>query len=151
MNKPLTSLISKLLPVALFLTLMVAAKAQTPAAASTDTTTASTDTAKTEGPVEGPVAIKYLGAEGEMLSFQVAYQNPEGRKFGIIVKDQDGAQLYQGIFTEKNFYKQFRLPKTERNKVSFIIRNYRDADRSTSFAINVNSRFVEEVAIKKTN
>lgn len=171
MKKSLTSPISKLIFLVFFLSFMVfmvSVKAQSgekplsgasenPLSGAGEKTqsalnaqpagTEMTDSSK----AEGPVAIKYLGTVADLLSFQVAYQNPEGQKFSIIVKDQDGVQLYQGIFTEKSFFKQFRLPRTDKNKISFIIRNYRSTDISRSFLINVNSRFVEEVAIKKTN
>ncbi|MHA4812143.1 hypothetical protein ACX0G9_28875 [Flavitalea flava] len=152
MKKSLTSPISKLIPVIFFLSFMFSAKAQSSekvqaAALTQPTGTEITDSSKTEG----PFAIKYLGTEGDLLAFQVVYENPEGQKFSIMVKDQEGAQLYHGIFTEKTFFKQFRLPRTDKNKISFIIRNYRSADISKAFVINVNSRFVEEVAIKKTN
>ena len=93
--------------------------------------------------------VKYLGMQDEMIVFNVSYTNPEGSKFQLTVKDQDGAQLYQNIFSEKSFYKQFRLPKGEKDRIVFIIRNGKDADVVKTFEINVNSRFVQEVAVKK--
>lgn len=94
-------------------------------------------------------SVKYLGTQDDMITFNVSYSNPEGAKFSVTIKDQDGVQLYQGVFAEKTFFKQFRLPKTDRNKISFILRNGKDADVVKTFAINVNSRFVEDVAVKK--
>jgi hypothetical protein len=93
--------------------------------------------------------VKCLGIQEDMVIFNVSYPNPTGNKFSLIVKDQDGTPLYQSVFSEKNFYKQFRLPKTDKNKISFVIRSGKETDIVQSFEINVSSRFVEDIAIKK--
>jgi len=93
--------------------------------------------------------IKYLGFQEDMIVFNVAYANPEGNKFQVIVKDQDGTQLYQNIFSDKSFYKQFRLPKADRDRLVFIIRNGKDADVVKTFEVNVNSRIMQEVSVRK--
>jgi hypothetical protein len=101
------------------------------------------------GQKETPATVKCLGIQEDMLIFNVSYPNPTGNKFSLIVKDQDGTQLYQSVFNDKEFYKQFRLPKTDKNKITFVIRSGKEADLVRSFEINVNSRFVEDIAIKK--
>jgi hypothetical protein len=93
--------------------------------------------------------VKYLGTQDDMIVFNVSYANPEGGKFQLTVKDQDATQLYQNVFSEKSFYKQFRLPRADKDRIVFIIRNGKDADVVRTFEINVNSRFVQEVAVKK--
>src|ERR1051325_7315580 len=72
--------------------------------------------------------VKYLGLQDDLIVFNVAYANPDGNKFQVIVKDQDGSQLYQNVFSDKTFYKQFRLPRADKDRLVFIIRNGRDAD-----------------------
>ena len=93
--------------------------------------------------------VRYLGSQDDMLIFNVSYDNPKGNKFVVAVKDQDGTQLYQNIFRDKAFYKQFKLPKTDKDEVIFVIRNGQDAPIVKTFAVNIDSRFVQEVAIKK--
>lgn len=117
----------KLLPGILFLFALATAQAQTAPA----------------------TTVKYLGTRDDMILFNVSCPNPEGMKFSVTVKDQDGVQLFQGFFSDKSFYKQFRLPKTDKNKISFIVHNGKDADVVKTFEINVNSRFVEDIAVKK--
>jgi len=95
--------------------------------------------------------VKYLGTQDDMIVFNVSYANPEGSKFQLIIKDQDGTQLYQNIFNEKTFYKQFRLPKADKDRIVFVIRNGKDADMVKAFEVNVNSRFIQEIAVKKLN
>ena len=96
-------------------------------------------------------AVKYLGVQDDLLVFDVSYTNPTGGKFQIVVKDQDGAAIYQNLFAEKTIYKQFRLPKSEKDRVVFVIRDFRDADIVKAFDINVNSRIIHEVAVRKVN
>lgn len=95
--------------------------------------------------------VKYLGTQEDMIVFNVSYSNPEGNKFQLTIRDQDGSPLYQNTFSDKSFYKQFRLPKTDKDRLVFVFHNIHDADVVKTFEINVNSRFVHEVAIKKLN
>jgi hypothetical protein len=95
--------------------------------------------------------VKYLGTQEDMIVFNVAYSNPEGNKFQLTIRDQDGSSLYQNTFSDKSFYKQFRLPKSDKDRVAFIFHTTHDADVVKTFEINVNSRFIHEVAIKKLN
>jgi hypothetical protein len=93
--------------------------------------------------------IKFLGLQDDLIVFTVSYANPDGGKFQVIVKDQDGTQLYQNVFSDKTFYKQFRLPRADRDRLVFILRNGRDADVVKTFEVNVNSRVTQEVSVRK--
>jgi hypothetical protein len=95
--------------------------------------------------------VKYLGTQDDMVVFNVSYSNPDGNKFTLIVKDQDGLPLYSNSFNDKSIYKQFRLPKSDKDRIVFVFRDGHDADIVKTFEINVNSRFVREVAIKKVD
>jgi hypothetical protein len=95
--------------------------------------------------------VKYLGTQDDLVVFNVSYSNPDGNKFTLIVKDQDGLSLYSNSFTEKSIYKQFRLPKSDKDRIVFVFRDGHDADIVKTFEINVNSRFVREVAIKRVD
>jgi hypothetical protein len=93
--------------------------------------------------------VKYLGAQDDMLIFNVSYANPQGSKFVVTILDQNGNQLYQDVFTDKIFYKQFKLPKADKDLITFVFRNGQDGPVEKRFAVNVNSHFVQEIAIKK--
>ena len=97
------------------------------------------------------VVVRYLGTQDDMVSFTVSYKNPEGKKFSVIVLDQDNVQLFQRVYSDKDFEKNFRFPKSDKNKLTFVIRNFKDADISQSFAINVNAYYVKDIAIRKVN
>ena len=95
------------------------------------------------------VIVKYLGTQDELILFNVYYANPDGTKFLLTIKDQDGSQIYQNAFSDISFSKQFRLPKSEKDKLFFIIRDNKGADIVKTFEVNVNSRLVQQVAVKK--
>lgn len=137
MYAKLTAVTSKLILGALFLIAVFTVQAQTPA-----TVTASK---------EDSALVKYLGAQDDMIVFDVSCKNASGAPFTVIIKDQDWISVYQGTFKEKNFYKQFRLPRADKDKITFIIRNYKEADIAKTFEININSRFIQDVAVKKMN
>ncbi len=134
MKKLLTAVFGKLIPGFCLILTVATAQAQTvtPGAGQSESAT-----------------VKYLGTQDDMIVFNVSYANPEGNKFQLIVKDQDGTQLYQNIFNEKTFYKQFRLPRADKDRFVFIIHNGKEADVVKTFEINVSSRFVQEVAVRR--
>jgi hypothetical protein len=98
---------------------------------------------------EKAAVVKYLGIQDDMLIFNVSYNNPEGNKFLLAVKDQDGNQLYQDLFRDKMFYKQFKLPKSDKERVVFVIRDGLQKPIVKTFDINIDSHLVQDVAIKK--
>src|SRR5450432_2277054 len=128
MNTTLTSAISKLSFGTLFLFAVVAVQAQS--------------TAPVAVGKEDSTLVKYLGTQDDMIVFNVSYKNPGGAPFNVIIKDQDWTQLYQGTFKDKDFYKQFRLPKAAKDKITFIIRSSKDAELAKTFQININSRII---------
>lgn len=97
----------------------------------------------------GPAVVRYLGVQDDMLIFNVSYNNPMGGKFLVQVLDQNGNQLFQDSFRDKTFYRQFKLPKADNDQITFVIRKGQDAPVEKRFAVNVSSRFVQEIAIKK--
>src|ERR1700722_15017543 len=92
---------------------------------------------------ENAISVRYLGTQDDMLIFNVSYDNPEGNRFLVTVKDQDGTQLYQSLFWDKEFYKQFKLPKSDRDKIIFVIRNGERSPIVKTFSVNINSHFVQ--------
>ena len=96
---------------------------------------------------EKTAEVKYLGVSDDALFFNVSFENPVGGKVSVIVVDEDGIQLFQEVYTDKKFDKRFKLPKLEKNKVTFIFRNLKDTDVKQSFEIN--TRLVEDVVVTK--
>ena len=91
--------------------------------------------------------VKYLGTAPDAILFRISVDNPTGKKFSVIILDENGNQLFQEVYTDKNFEKRFRLPKTDEKKLTFVIRDYKDLDVRQSFSINTN--IVEDVNVTK--
>jgi len=96
-----------------------------------------------------PAKITFLGADEDMVLFHVTYANPEGDKFTIFVRDQDHDLLYTQTYNDKSFSKQFRLQKADKSQITFTIRNAKKEDITKTFQINVNTRLIEDVAVRK--
>src|SRR5882757_10702173 len=53
--------------------------------------------------------VKYIGSyEGAPL-FNVMYNNSTGARFSVKVLDNEGHQLFQGIYTDKKFDRKFKI------------------------------------------
>jgi hypothetical protein len=93
--------------------------------------------------------VKYIpDAQGQGI-FNVQYNNVAGSRFTICVMDADGNQLYQNIYTDKKFDKNFRLAEPDSyEKLIFIIRNL--ADNSIQrFEVVASSHLVEDVDVRE--
>ena len=94
--------------------------------------------------------VKYLGTQDDVILFNVSVDNPNGSKFSVIVTDNEGNQLFQEVYNEKKFDKRFKLPKSETGKLSFVVRNFKDASDDVH-SFEVSSHVVEDVVVTKTN
>jgi hypothetical protein len=112
------------------------------------TSVAVTETqAATINPGDKITEVKYIGTSDDALLFSVSVDNPTGSKFSVIVLDEEGNQIFQEIYTDKKFDKKFKLPKSEKNKLTFVIRNFKTADVKQTFEIN--TKYVEDVVVTK--
>ena len=95
--------------------------------------------------------VKYIGSyEGEAL-FNVLYNNGTGARFSVKVVDNEGNQLFQGIYTDKKFDKKFKIIDAgSYGKLTFIIRSFQD-NSIQHFEINSNTRMVEDVEVTEVN
>src|SRR5580658_2546116 len=121
MKKMIMTTIAKFTAAGLLLVTVATTQAQTTTSASTENNT----------------TVKYLGTQDDMILFNVSVANPQGNKFSVIVSDNDGNQLFQEVYNDKKFDKRFRLPKTETGKLTFVVRNFKDAsDDIHSFEVS---------------
>ena len=98
--------------------------------------------------VPSKAAVTYVSTSSESLFFDVRVNNEEGERFTIIVKDDNGATLYRGNYYDRSFKKRFVLPKTDSNKLTFLIKRESES-KSETFEVNTKTRLVEEVIVKR--
>jgi hypothetical protein len=130
MKKMIMTTIAKFTAAGLLLVTVATTQAQT-------TTNAST---------ENNTTVKYLGTQDDMILFNVSVANPQGNKFSVIVSDNDGNQLFQEVYNDRKFDKRFRLPKTETGKLTFVVRNFKDASDDVH-SFEVSDRVVEDIVV----
>ena len=94
--------------------------------------------------------ISHIATTGDNLLFEVRLANESGEKFTVLIKDNTGTTLYRGVYSDKNFAKRFQFPKSESDKLIFIVKSA-SGNKSESFEINSNTRLVEEVVVTKVN
>jgi len=93
--------------------------------------------------------VKYVGNTNGEFFFNVLYSNETGSRFSVAILDGQGYQLYSGVYSVKNFDKNFKLADPESfGKLVFVIRNLGD-NSVQRFEVDTNSRLVEDVVVKE--
>lgn len=99
-------------------------------------------------PSEKSADIKYLGSEDQALVFNVTYNNASASRFFVTIKDENGATIFQNVYTDGKFNKNFILRRTDAGKVYFIISDKKNRYME-SFEISTETRVVENVVVKR--
>jgi hypothetical protein len=86
--------------------------------------------------------------EGQGL-FHVAYNNVKGSRFVLQILDQDGNQLYQNVFADKKFSRNFQMADPDSYlKLVFVIRNLGDQSFQR-FEAETNAHMIEDVDVRE--
>ncbi|HEV3413055.1 MAG TPA: hypothetical protein VG101_11275 [Puia sp.] len=97
----------------------------------------------------GTAEVKYIPVSETQGVFNVVYNNEAGSRFLLQIEDQDGNQLYQNIFTDKLFNRNFQLAEPENyTRLVFLIRNLGDHS-SQRFQVETNTHLVEDVNVQE--
>lgn len=95
------------------------------------------------------VEVKYTGVDKyNQLTFNVTYSNPNGSTFDLIVLNEYGETIFKNYYFDMQFDKNFKLPKSEVSKLSFIIQNKKENFKE-KFDVNISTQTVENVVINK--
>jgi hypothetical protein len=101
------------------------------------------------GHIGGNAAVKYVPAKEGRGVFNVVYDNPNGSRFLLQILDQDGNQLYQRVFTDKKFTRNFQLADPDSyNKLTFVLRNLDDKS-SQRWEVSTSTQLIEDVNVKE--
>lgn len=93
--------------------------------------------------------VKYVGNNNGEFFFNVLYNNETGSRFTVAVLDEQGNQLYSGVYTVKKFDKNFKLADPDSfGKLVFVIRNLGD-NSVQRFEVDADSRLIEDVEVKE--
>lgn len=92
-----------------------------------------------------PAYVSFLRVTNGHLFFTVKFDNPNGRRFDIIINDSDGENLYRSNFSGKNFGKVFRAP-AELGKLYVNIRPY-GSKTEHKFEISSEARVIQDIYV----
>jgi hypothetical protein len=100
-----------------------------------------------------PVEIKFAGLINNQPVFQLSFSgSPLQNDFTIVVIDELGNTLYRERTKGEQFTKNFQLNTDELGDQNLRFEIYcTRTKRSVSYEVNRNSRYVQDIAITKTN
>ena len=103
---------------------------------------------KADQPISKAASIDYAGISNGTLQFNVKYENPEGSKFYITIKNMDGDIFYTEKFSGKNFNTTIALVKEPGNaRLTFSIVAAHHYNYDQVFDIQSDSKWVEQVSV----
>lgn len=95
--------------------------------------------------------VSYIPVSDNQGIYSVAYNNVTGSRFSLQILDENGNQLYQGVYTDKDFRQRFRLAEPDNyTKLVFVIRNLGDHSYQR-FEVDASTHLVEDVDVKALN
>jgi hypothetical protein len=94
-------------------------------------------------------AVTYIPApEGQGL-FHIVYNNAKGSRFVLQILDQDGNQLYQNVFMDKKFSRNFQMADPDSYlKLVFVIHNLGDGSMQR-YEAETTTHEVEDVDVRE--
>lgn len=98
-----------------------------------------------------PVEMKFAGFINNQPLFQLNFSgNAQQDEFTITINDDYGNSLYRENIKGENFMMKFLLNTDEIEDDTLLFNVYsKKTKQSVTYAVNRNSRFVEDVAISK--
>lgn len=95
------------------------------------------------------VEVNYTGFFNNDLSFNVKFDNPMGNYVTLNIINEEGESLFKSNFSDKKFEKKFVLLKdADVNKLTFQFQSGKEVYKE-SFDINVITREVSDVTVKR--
>ncbi len=92
--------------------------------------------------------ITYLKKEDDALYFIVKVHNPDGDRFSVDIKDENGYDLYNMKSRAKQFYQTFKV-YLEGNSLNVFVLNKKTRNAVGVFEIKVANKTAEEVLVTR--
>ena len=97
----------------------------------------------------GTADVKFVPITETRGVFNVSYDNTAASRFSLQIQDEDGNPLYQHIYTDRKFNKNFQLADPENYpRLIFVIHNLSD-NTFQRFEVEANTRLIEEVDVRE--
>ena len=95
------------------------------------------------------VSVNYIGSNQDGVYFDVKYNNDKSASFTIVIKDDNGEELYSGNFSKKAFEKQFLLPRdNDASRITISLSAGKEKFLQ-SYNLNIETNTVQDVVVSK--
>lgn len=95
------------------------------------------------------VQVKQLASIGDKLTFEVQVRNDLQQRFRLMVKDEDGTQLWSQLFSDKDLNQRFVLDGFDADRKVILVVRPLNSQQTQSFEISRNTRVVEDYVVTK--
>lgn len=89
--------------------------------------------------------VKFLGASGEDLFFEVNLQQPEEGRSHFRIRNENGQEIFSEVLFRKQVTRKIKIAKGEADKLEFLYSNQRQEIKK-SFAVRI--RLQEAIEVK---
>ena len=103
---------------------------------------------KSIGDSSNKLNVRYIGLIHGNLMFDINYPNLKNIPFNLVIKDENGEELFHKEYSGTFFHKRVQLDKFDDNvKLTFLINNINDSILSSK-DVTINTKYVEDVLVK---
>lgn len=100
-------------------------------------------------------SVNYLGEMSSTnIVFDVAYANPSGKPFKILITNNQGDPLFEQVFKGSDFNKKVMIKKDPdtNGMVNFYVKPFKSkASYAKSFYLNTDSKFVTNTSVENAD
>jgi hypothetical protein len=102
---------------------------------------------KTIHTLEDKVSLKYIGSNSKSVIFHLQYENPSANAFTLLIKNEAGDIVYEGLFKDVHFSKDIYLAVDEMEiNPTFVIRAEKQV---IEHSFSINRKFIEKTEVTK--
>jgi hypothetical protein len=97
---------------------------------------------KQNQPIDAQVSVKYTGSNSKLVAFRLTFENVNGERFWLIIKNDAGEVVFEDQFTDAHFDRNIYLDvEATQIRPTFVIRT---ADQEVERSVPVNKKFAED-------
>ncbi len=94
-------------------------------------------------------SVQYIGTVDNALIFSVRLDNINGDKFTLVIRDENGHELYSREYNDKNFSRKIKLVKSDDvSRYSFVIKSV-NKELEQTYAVSTETKIIDEVVVTK--
>jgi len=98
---------------------------------------------------ENTASVKFAGSTDNALFLDLKVNNPNGDKFKLVIRDNDGIVLFNKEYTDTSFAKKIKILKDDDNSRYNISIRSSNKGLENNFAVSAVSKTIDDVIVTK--